>query len=200
MFKITRSIVDIVVAGVLSLHRRLKVIAPHAGAASPVLTDRIGMAPPALAPPGAPAPRSAFASFSRHETRWNDADVYGHLNNAVHYTLFDSAVNGWLIRRGLLSPSTGERIGLVVETGCRYHAELRFPDVVTVGLRVVRIGVSSVRYAIALFREDEDAAAAEGFFVHVYVDARTRRPAPMEESLRAALATLMVDGAQEAAR
>ena len=148
----------------------------------------------------APARRSAFASFSRHETRWNDGDVYGHLNNAVHYTLFDSAVNAWLIRRGLLDPLAGERIGLVVETGCRYHAELRFPDAVTAGLRVARIGGSSVRYEIGLFREDGDRAAAEGFFVHVYVDARTRRPVPMEAPLRAALAELVVDAEQEASR
>ena len=146
-----------------------------------------------------PARRNAFASFSRHETRWNDGDVYGHMNNAVHYTLFDSAVNGWLIRRGLLDPVGGARIGLVAETGCRYHAELRFPDTVTAGLRVARIGSSSVRYEVGLFRKDEDAAAAEGFFVHVYVDARTRRPAPLEAALREALLTLVID-AQEASR
>ena len=143
----------------------------------------------------APSVRSAYASFSSHDTRWKDNDVYGHLNNVVHYSIFDSAVNGWLIRSGLLDPRSGDRIGLVVETGCRYHAELRFPDTIAAGLRVARIGSSSVRYELGLFRNDEDEAAAEGFFVHVYVDAETRRPVAIAEGLRMALETLvMKDG------
>ena len=150
------------------------------------------MSEPTSGPPvrSAPSRRRAYASSSSHDTRWKDNDVYGHLNNVVHYALFDSAVNGWLIRQGLLDPHSGAQIGLVVETGCRYHSELRFPDVVTAGLRVARIGASSVRYEVGLFRNDEDTAAAEGFFVHVYVDAQTRRPAPIGERLRAALETL----------
>ena len=116
--------------------------------------------------------------------------MYGHLNNAVHYSIFDSAVNGWLIGRNLLDPRLSAKIGLVVETGCRYHSELRFPNAVTAGLRVAGIGVSSVRYEIGLFQEDEDMAAAEGFFVHVYVDGRTRRPVPLDDVLRGALETL----------
>lgn len=116
-----------------------------------------------------------------------DNDVYGHMNNVVHYSLFDTAVNGWLVERGVLDFHKGEQVGLVVETGCRYHAEIAFPDVVTAGLRVAKIGSSSVRYEIGLFRNDADEAAAEGFFVHVYVDRQNRRPLPLNAALRAAL-------------
>jgi acyl-CoA thioester hydrolase len=113
-----------------------------------------------------------------------DNDVYGHLNNVVHYSLFDTAVSGWLLEQGLIDPHRGEQIGLVVETGCRYFTELSFPDIVTAGIRVAKLGTSSVRYEIGLFRNDEDTAAAEGFFVHVYVDRATRRPQPLHERLR----------------
>ncbi|MDO9524727.1 MAG: thioesterase family protein [Gemmobacter sp.] len=126
-----------------------------------------------------------------HSTRWNDNDVYGHMNNVVHYALFDSTVNDWLIARGLLDPRGGTHIGLVTETGCRYHGEMRFPDRVTAGLRVAKLGTSSVRYEVGLFRNDEDRASAEGFFVHVYVDAGTRRPVPFSADLRTALETLV---------
>lgn len=119
-----------------------------------------------------------------------DNDVYGHMNNVVHYSLFDTAVNGWLIENGALDIHAGGQIGLVVETGCRYFAEMAFPDVVTAGLRVARLGTSSVRYEVGLFRNDENEAAAEGFFVHVYVDRQTRRPKPLEASLRAVLESI----------
>ncbi|WP_018701049.1 thioesterase family protein [Amorphus coralli] len=119
-----------------------------------------------------------------------DNDVYGHMNNVVHYSLFDTAVNGWLIEAGVLDIRSGTQVGLVVETGCRYFAEMAFPDVVTAGLRVARLGKSSVRYDVGLFRNDEERAAAEGFFVHVYVDRETRRPMPLAPALRAALAAL----------
>lgn len=137
-----------------------------------------------------PATRADFVAFHSHSTRWKDNDVYGHLNNAVHYALFDATVNTWLIRNGVLDPRQGAQIGLVAETGCRYHAEMRFPDTITAGLRVGRLGNSSVRYEIGLFRNDEDVAAAEGFFIHVYVDAGTRRPTPLDVALRAALGKL----------
>ncbi|MBO6900705.1 MAG: acyl-CoA thioesterase [Rhizobiaceae bacterium] len=120
-----------------------------------------------------------------------DNDLYGHMNNVVHYSLFDTAVNGWLIEQGVLDIHTGDQIGLVVETGCRYHAELAFPDMVHAGIRVGRLGGSSVRYEVGLFRNDEDSAAAEGFFVHVYVDRQTRRPKPLNANLRAALEPLV---------
>lgn len=116
-----------------------------------------------------------------------DTDAYGHMNNVVHYSLFDTAVNGWLIENGLLDIRTGAQIGLVVETGCRYHSEIAFPDVVAAGIRVARIGTSSVRYEVGLFRNFEDVAAAEGFFIHVYVDRSTRRPTPVSDQLRSAL-------------
>ena len=152
------------------------------------------MSEPTRGPNGRSAPslRGAYASFSSHDTRWKDNDVYGHLNNVVHYTIFDSAVNGWLIRRGLLDLRSGAQIGLVVEAGCRYHSELRFPDSIIAGLRVTLIGSSSVRYEVGLFRDDAETAAADGFFVHVYVDAKTRRPAPIEAGVRTVLETLVM--------
>jgi acyl-CoA thioester hydrolase len=135
----------------------------------------------------APSVRDAYRVFRSIPTRWLDNDIYGHMNNAVHYTLFDTSVNCWLIENGLLDIHRGDRIGLVVETGCCYFAEMGYPDVITSGLKVARLGVSSVRYEIGLFRNDEKAATAEGFFVHVYVDKRTRKPAPLEPSFRRAL-------------
>jgi acyl-CoA thioester hydrolase len=135
----------------------------------------------------APSLKSRFPLLRPLQTRWSDNDIYGHMNNVAHYLLFDTAVNGWLIERGLLDPKTGDTIGLVVETGCRYHAEAGFPDRVTAGLSVERIGTSSVTYAIGLFRNDEEEAFADGRFVHVYVDRATRRPKPLPESWRAIL-------------
>ena len=132
----------------------------------------------------APSARSAYRAFRTITTRWMDNDIYGHMNNVVHYSLFDSAVNGWLIDKGVLDIHGGDQIGLVVETGCRYFSELAFPDVVTAGLRVARLGSSSVRYEVGLFRNDDDEAAAEGFFVHVYVDRGSRRPRPLNDRLR----------------
>lgn len=137
-----------------------------------------------------PSPRSAFRVFRSLTTRWADNDLYGHMNNVVHYALFDTAVNGWLVEKGVLDLKAGKQIGLVVETGCRYFAEIGFPDPIAAGLRVARIGGSSVRFEIGLFRNDEDLAAAEGFFVHVYVDRDTRRPLPIPTPLREALETI----------
>lgn len=139
-----------------------------------------------------PASRDAYRAFRTITTRWMDNDIYGHMNNVVHYSLFDTAVNGWLIEQKVLDIHGGAQIGLVVETGCRYFGELAFPDIVTAGVRVARIGSSSVRYEVGLFRNDETIAAAEGFFVHVYVDRATRRPAPLNAALRAALETIAV--------
>ena len=141
----------------------------------------------------APRPRRAdFATFRPLQTRWMDNDAYGHMNNVVHYSLFDTAVNGWLIEQGLLDPLTSDSYGLVVETGCKYYAEMQFPDVVHAGLRVAKIGGSSVRFEIGLFRNDEDEAAAEGFFVHVYVGRDTHRPVPIEGARRAAFEQLLM--------
>lgn len=131
--------------------------------------------------------RADYNVFRSIPTRWMDNDIYGHINNVVHYSLFDSAVNGWLIDAGVLNIEEGAQIGLVVETGCRYFKQMAFPDLVTAGLRVARIGNSSVRYEIGLFRNDDDEVAAEGFFIHVYVDRASRKPAPLKSALRAAL-------------
>ena len=134
--------------------------------------------------------RADYRTFRTITTRWMDNDAYGHMNNVVHYSLFDSAVNGWLIESGVLDIYRGAQIGLVVETGCRYFAEMAFPDTIHAGIRVAKLGNSSVRYEIGLFRNDEDEAAAEGFFVHVYVDAGTRRPAPLDPALRTLLESI----------
>lgn len=138
--------------------------------------------------------RVDYRHFLLIPTRWMDNDVYGHVNNVVYYSFFDTAVNRYLIDGGFLRFSGGDIIGLVVETGCRYAKPLAFPDPVTAGLRVAHIGRSSVRYEIGLFGREEDEAAAEGYFVHVYVDRERRRPVSLPESLRALLAPLCVSG------
>lgn len=135
----------------------------------------------------------ALAGFPHHQaitTRWHDNDAYGHVNNVVYYAFFDTVVNTWLVDNGLLDIGGGEVIGLVVETGCRYHAPVSFPDRVVAGLRVAHLGRSSVRYEIGIFRNAETSASASGHFVHVYVDRDTRRPTPLPAPLRAALAGL----------
>ena len=138
----------------------------------------------------APSRREAYRAFEPIETRWADNDVYGHINNVSYYAFFDTAVNRWLIGAGLLDLEAGDPIGLVVETGCRYHASAAFPEPLEAGLKIARLGTSSVRYEIALFRAGEDAAIAEGFFVHVYVDRETRRPKPLPGAWRDALEVL----------
>jgi acyl-CoA thioester hydrolase len=136
----------------------------------------------------APATRADFATFEPIETRWADNDVYGHINNVTYYAYFDTAVNRRLAAAGLLDIEQGEMIGLVVETGCRYHAPAAFPDRLEAGVKVARIGTSSVRYEIAIFREGEETALAEGYFTHVYVDRATRRPSPLPDRWRDVLA------------
>ncbi|EEB85867.1 acyl-CoA thioesterase [Roseobacter sp. GAI101] len=131
--------------------------------------------------------RAEFSEFYPLQTRWNDNDAYGHMNNVVHYALFDTAVNGWLIDRSLLDPLTSPVFGLVVETGCRYFGEMQFPDRVTAGLRVAKLGRSSVRMELGLFRNDDETASAEGFFVHVYVDRQNHLPTDIPDATRRAL-------------
>jgi acyl-CoA thioester hydrolase len=127
--------------------------------------------------------RSEFSLFRPITTRWMDNDVYGHINNVVYYSFFDTAVNGYLIEQGALDIERGDTIGLVVETHCNYFAPLAFPQTIEAGLRVAHIGNSSVRYEIGLFAQGEPQAAAHGHFVHVYVDRLTRKPAPLSSSL-----------------
>ncbi|MSU88303.1 acyl-CoA thioesterase [Rhodobacteraceae bacterium 2CG4] len=136
------------------------------------------------------ARRSDYAAFRPVTTRWRDNDVYGHLNNVVYYEFVDSCVNGWLIDAAGLELPAGPVIGLVVESACVYHDALAYPDQVETGLRVSRVGNSSVQYEVGMFRARDDSAAAEARFTHVYVDRDSRRPVPLPERLRAALGAL----------
>ncbi len=135
--------------------------------------------------------RAGYNTFSQITTRWLDNDAYGHMNNVVHYQLFDTAVNGHLIAQGVLDFKEGETVFLVVDTGCRYFGEMAFPDVITAGLRVASLGGSSVRYEIGLFRNDEETASAEGHFVHVNVDRLSRQPVRIDDHARAILQGLI---------
>jgi acyl-CoA thioester hydrolase len=135
------------------------------------------------------ARRADFRVLRSLPTRWSDDDTYGHVNNVVHYALFDTAVNGWLIEASGVDIRSLPAVGLVVETSCRYFAELRFPEVVTAGLALDHLGRSSVVYRLALFGAGEGPAAV-GRFVHVYVDRATRQTVPVPPEIRAALAVL----------
>jgi acyl-CoA thioester hydrolase len=138
-----------------------------------------------------PPARAAYAHFTTIGTRWSDNDAYRHVNNVVYYGFFDTAVNQRLIEAGALDLEASPAVGLVVETQCRYYAPISFPDRVHVGLRVATLGRSSIRYELAVFRNDEPLAAAEGHFVHVYVDRVTNRPVPLPAAVRAAVAPLV---------
>ena len=137
-----------------------------------------------------PEPRSAYKAFRSIGTRWMDNDAYGHVNNVVYYSWFDTAVNAYLIEHGVLDIHHGDAIGLVVETQCNYFSPLAFPHTVEAGLRVARLGSSSVRYEVALFAQDQDLCAARGHFVHVYVDRVSRRPVSLPQPLKQLLETL----------
>ncbi len=121
------------------------------------------------------------------QTRWNDNDVYGHINNAVYYFYFDTVVNRFLIDEGLLELGKSEQVGLVVDTGCAYFAPITFPDEIVACLRVGKLGSSSVRYEIGLFRNAETIASAQGHFVHVYVGEKNRRPVKISDIMRKTL-------------
>ena len=140
----------------------------------------------------APEPRTAYRHFQRIPTRWMDNDVYGHVNNVQYYSYFDTVVNQYLVEQGVLDIEHGTVIGLVVETGCQYFSSIAFPDLVHAGLRVARLGNSSVRYEVGIFRNDEPQTAAKGHFIHVYVDRASRRPAALPAPLREALARIAV--------
>jgi acyl-CoA thioester hydrolase len=139
-----------------------------------------------------PDARDAYRHFQVIPTRWMDNDVYGHVNNVVYYSYFDTVVNQYLIEQGVLDIAKSTVIGLVVETQCNYFDSIAFPDVVLAGLRVGKLGNSSVRYEIGLFRNDSLSAAAQGHFVHVYVDRASRRSTPLPSDLRSALEKLIV--------
>lgn len=140
-----------------------------------------------------PTTRADYPHFLAIPTRWMDNDIYGHVNNVVYYAYFDTVINEYLIREGGLDITGGPVIGIAVETHCQFRASLAFPEVIDAGLRVGRLGSSSVRYEIGLFKQDSDTAAAEGYFVHVFVDRETRRPQPLPPHIRAALERLVTD-------
>ena len=144
---------------------------------------------------GKPAPpaRAAFPAFTAIPTRWMDDDRYGHVNNVVYYSFFDTAVNRWLAEAGLLDLEAPERIGLVVRTECDFFAPLAFPQTVEVGLAAERLGTSSVTYRLGIFAEGESDASAAGRFTHVYVDPAERRPLPLPDRWRRALDALTAD-------
>ena len=131
-----------------------------------------------------------YRHFLTIPTRWMDNDVYGHVNNVVYYSFFDTVVNKFLMEERQLDYSKGEVVGLVVETKCQYFAPIAFPDVVVAGIRVAHIGTSSVRYEIGLFKNDEDNPAAEGHFVHVYVTRSGNKPTPLSTEMRSVLAKI----------
>jgi acyl-CoA thioester hydrolase len=138
-----------------------------------------------------PVERHAYPYLQTITSRWSDNDVYGHVNNVVYFSYFDTVVNQYLIDQGVLDIRQGRVIGLVVENSCRYFQSLQFPDRITAGLLVQRLGRSSVIYQIGLFPNDQSAPAAQGRFVHVYVDRDTRRPVTLPEALRNALGPLV---------
>jgi acyl-CoA thioester hydrolase len=139
--------------------------------------------------------RAAYPYFARITTRWLDNDAYAHVNNVVYYSFFDTAVNELLIRSDVLDIRRSPIIGFVVETQCRFFTPLAFPDRIDAGVRVARMGTSSVRYEIGIFRNDDDTAAAQGYFVHVYVDRASNRPVPaLPQALREVLQPLLVEG------
>jgi acyl-CoA thioester hydrolase len=137
-----------------------------------------------------PNGRADYRAWRSFATRWADNDVYGHVNNVVYYQWFDSAVNAWLIDQQLLHLHIGGLIGLVVETRCHYFAPLTFPRPVEVGINLIALGTSSVRYGVGIFDVGHPRTAAHGEFVHVYVDRATRRPTPLPADWRRALETL----------
>ena len=139
-----------------------------------------------------PQSRSGYRQFISIATRWMDNDVYGHVNNVNYYSFFDTAVNRHLIDQGVLDIQKSDLIGLVVETHCNYFAPIAFPQTIEVGLRVAKVGSSSVRYEIALFAQDSDQAVAQGHFVHVYVNRADNRPVAVAGALRDVVEALRV--------
>lgn len=137
--------------------------------------------------------RSDYPHFQPISTRWHDNDIYGHVNNVTYYSYFDSAVNSYLIEVGGLDIHNGEVVGFVVSSSCDYFASIAFPERIEIGLRVARLGTSSVQYELAVFKQGEDEACAAGRFVHVFVDRASNRPLPIPELLRTALAALRVE-------
>lgn len=140
-----------------------------------------------------PGTRTDYRYFCSIETRWMDNDIYGHVNNVQYYSFFDTVIAQYLMTKGGLNPWKDEVIGYAVESGCRYHAAIAYPDTIHAGLRVGRLGNSSARYEIGIFKNDVDQACAEGHFIHVFVDRQSERPASIPESIRNALSQILTD-------
>lgn len=134
-----------------------------------------------------PQTRGTYPYYLTITTRWMDNDIYGHINNVVYYSYFDTVVNRYLIDEGVLDIENGPVIGFAVESQCNYFKPMAFPDTIEAGLRIGRLGTSSARFEIGLFRDSEDLASAQGHFVHVYVDRVSSRPCPIPESMRRTL-------------
>lgn len=126
-------------------------------------------------------------------TRWNDNDIYGHLNNVIYYELFDTAVNKWLIKNNLIDIKNGSNIGLIVQSGCNYFSSFKYPEDIDAGIRITKIGNSSVRYEVGLFKPNDDLASADGFFIHVYVDRISNKPLNLDYEFKKKLDTIYVD-------
>ena len=138
-----------------------------------------------------PSTRDQFALFRSVPTRWHDNDIYGHMNNGIHYQLFDTVINGWMMEQGVLEFGA-ENAFIVAETGCRYHGDIMYPDVVNAGMRVSKLGGISIIWEIGLFRGDAEVAAADGRFVHVHVIRDGHKPTPMLSEVRAVFEPLLM--------
>ena len=136
--------------------------------------------------------RGDYKHFHTITTRWMDNDIYGHVNNVIYYSWFDTAVNQFLIANEVLDIEHSPVVGLVIETQCNYFAPVAFPDRITIGIRVAKLGNSSVRYEVGVFREDEAQVSAHGHFIHVYVSRETRRPAAITDDMRRVLQSIQV--------
>ena len=139
-----------------------------------------------------PPTRSDFVAFEEIHSRWMDNDAYGHINNVIYYSFFDTAVNRYLIERNVLNVLKSEAIGFVIETQCKYFSPIAYPDLIHVGLKVIHLGNSSVKYEVAIFKNDDDIASAAGNFVHVYVNRSTNKPTPIPQNVREILAGLIL--------
>lgn len=139
-----------------------------------------------------PSHISEYNYFCQLSTRWNDNDIYGHMNNIIYYALFDTAVNKWLIKNKLIDIKNGQNIGLIVQSGCNYFSSFEYPENINAGIRVTKIGKSSVRYEVGLFKEKEELSSADGFFIHVYVDRKTNKPIALNYDFKNALDTIFV--------
>jgi len=140
-----------------------------------------------------PTNRSDYNYFSKISTRWNDNDIYGHLNNVIYYELFDTAVNKWLIKNNLIEIQNGNNIGLIVQSGCNYFSSFAYPEDIDAGIRVTKIGNSSVRYEVGLFKPNDDLASADGFFIHVYVDRASNKPVKLDYEFKKKIDTIFVE-------